>query len=640
MSVQAGTCNWNGEPVRPEFLAGISASVAEYGPDGETTYEHGSIRMLYRPFHTTVESRAERQPYLSARGNVITWDGRLDNRDELIAQLRGDLTVDRTDVAIVAAAFDRWRMDCFAKLIGDWALAVWNPQEKEVIFARDYIGIRHLFYYPTATRVTWCTHLAPLAQCGNQFTLCDEYIAGYLAFHPDAHLTPFREIHAVPPGKVVHIRGTETIIRTYWAFNTRLRTKYKSDGEYEEQYRHLFHQAVRRRLRTTSPVLADLSGGFDSSSMVCMADDILSKEGAEAPRLDTFSYYDSSEPHEDDFLYLVKVAEKRSTSGFRVDLRGTGDSLSFENLTFSATPGFGVRTEVKAAISDILQRHPYRVMLSGLGGDEVNGQSLNPTIQMADLLMQLRFTELARQLVAWTLLIRKRPLIELLFQSVLQLFPGAVRAQFSAQGKPEFWINHEFARRQKLSAIQIQNMNGLFFLRPSVRDAVQTINSLAQQIGYARPSVLEKRYPYLDQTLVEFLTTIPLDQLLRPGQRRCLMRRALAGLIPPEVLQRKTKASAARCYCVTLVKHWEMIESMFLSSISSRRGYVNDTRICETLLGMKNGHVPPNYLRLLRALCLEVWLRDAEARGIISSPSSARSARYPESGVIKDLGDP
>jgi len=141
MSVQAGIWNFQGEPVDRQFLARISQSIAEYAPDGETTYFDGPLGMLYRPFYSTMESRAERQPYISVSGKVITWDGRLDNRDELMTQLRSHPPDDRTDVAIVAAAFERWGMDCFAKLIGDWGLSIWDPREKELILSRDYIGI-------------------------------------------------------------------------------------------------------------------------------------------------------------------------------------------------------------------------------------------------------------------------------------------------------------------------------------------------------------------------------------------------------------------------------------------------------------------------------------------------------------------
>src|SRR5260370_14499295 len=196
----------------------------------------------------------------------MTWDGRLDNRDELIPQLWSDLTDDQSDVGLAGAAFDRWGTDCFAKLIGDWALAISNPREKELSLARDYLGIRHLFYYSTSKKVIWCSHLAPLALSGAQFTLCDEYVGGYLALYADAYLTPYREIRSVPPGKFVRIRDGIATVHNYWTYNPKRQIRYKTDIDYEEHFRHLFRQAVRRRLRTDSPVLAELSGGFDSSS--------------------------------------------------------------------------------------------------------------------------------------------------------------------------------------------------------------------------------------------------------------------------------------------------------------------------------------------------------------------------------------
>ena len=91
----------------------------KFAPDGESQHLAGSVGMLHRPFHTTTESRAERQPFI---GNhyALTWDGRLDNREDLVAVLRDSLTMESTDVAIVAAAFERWDTDCFEK--AEWGM--------------------------------------------------------------------------------------------------------------------------------------------------------------------------------------------------------------------------------------------------------------------------------------------------------------------------------------------------------------------------------------------------------------------------------------------------------------------------------------------------------------------------------------
>ena len=116
MSVQAGIWNFDGRPVDRKLLESLSESLRQQGPDGQSCYMNGSVALLYRPFHTTAESRREKQPYVSQRGFVLTWDGRLDNREVLVAELRSDLESRPTDVAIFSAAFDRWNTDCFRRI--------------------------------------------------------------------------------------------------------------------------------------------------------------------------------------------------------------------------------------------------------------------------------------------------------------------------------------------------------------------------------------------------------------------------------------------------------------------------------------------------------------------------------------------
>src|SRR6266436_1873235 len=127
MSVQFGRWNFDGQPGAPEYVEKVSAALAPYGPDSNESYSMGGVRILYRAFHTTKESRREKQPHIPSSGVVITWDGRLDSRSDLISEMRDTLTMTSTDIAIVAAAYEKWGANCFGKLIGDWAISIWNP---------------------------------------------------------------------------------------------------------------------------------------------------------------------------------------------------------------------------------------------------------------------------------------------------------------------------------------------------------------------------------------------------------------------------------------------------------------------------------------------------------------------------------
>src|SRR5581483_664700 len=99
---------------------------------------------------------------------------------------------------------------------------------------------------------------------GTSLTIDDEYTAGYLTLCPTAHCTPYREIQAVSPGCFVTIHDGRVSTHRYWAFHPRQAIAYKTDTEYEDHFRSVFRQAVRRRLRSDTPVLAELSGGLDS----------------------------------------------------------------------------------------------------------------------------------------------------------------------------------------------------------------------------------------------------------------------------------------------------------------------------------------------------------------------------------------
>jgi asparagine synthase (glutamine-hydrolysing) len=333
--------------------------------------------------------------------------------------------------------------------------------------------------------------------------------------------------------------------------------------------------------------------------------------------VDTFSFHDSNEREEDDLQYFISVETQRKRTGFHVDLQGSGDSFVLENPSFVGTPSPGSRAEVRSSLSSIVERFGYRVILSGFGGDQMNGQTLDPRILMAELLLELRWIELLRQLTAWSLLIRKRPWIQLLLQTLVQLVPVPVRAQFTSPMTNLPWLNRNFARKHQVSARLLEVVDDIWFIRPTTRDAMQTIATLSRHLSSSRPSVVEKRYPYLDQNLVEFLTAIPLDQLLRPGQRRWLMRRAVAHMLPPDVLNRTIKARVGRYPCAVMEKHWDRVEQALSSSVAARRGYINSDSLREALLAMKNGRLPTYVLRLVNAICLEFWLRDVQARGIV-----------------------
>jgi len=129
----------------------------------------------------------------------------------------------------------------------------------------------------------------------------------------------------------------------------------------------------------------------------------------------------------------------------------------------------------------------------------------------------------------------------------------------------------------------------------------------------------EARYPYLDQNLIEFILSIPASQLLRPGERRSLMRRALAGIVPPEILSRRTKQVGARTPVLALEKHWNELQSIYQTPLSTNLGYVREAQLLKTISDARAGKIVP-LVRVLWTVALEYWLRDLAARGLLDVP--------------------
>jgi len=405
MSVQFGKCNFDDRPMDPAELDKVRRLLAPYGPDGQGEICNDNFAIFYCAFHTTSESRKVEQPFTSRSGAVITWDGRLDNREELIGIQSSVLSSHCTDLQIVVAAYERWGTQSFAQLVGDWAVSIWNPGDRTLILAKDFMGVRQLYYSIEKDRVTWCTVLDPFVLFAPRLLrLNEEYIAGWLGAYPAEHLTPYSGIYSVPPSSFVRLTRTTQKLSKYWDFDPCKRVRYTTDAEYEEHFRFAFSESVRRRLRSDRSVLAELSGGMDSSSIVCMADRLTS-EGTEHNGVDTISYYNESEPDWNELPYFSRVEEKRGRTGCHLNIT----SAEFPTLTsdanyFAALPASALRSiETNGELARYMRSHGYRVLLSGIGGDEVTGGVPTPIPELADLLASGSGTLLIRQLRIWAL---------------------------------------------------------------------------------------------------------------------------------------------------------------------------------------------------------------------------------------------
>jgi len=258
-----------------------------------------------------------------------------------------------------------------------------------------------------------------------------------------------------------------------------------------------------------------------------------------------------------------------------------------------------------------------RVVLSGIGGDEVMGGVPTPVPELENLLAKAQFCVLAHQLKVWALEKRK-PWFHLFWEAARGFFPPAL-VGVPKYMRPAPWLQSSFVKRHWAALTGYPSRTKLFGPLPSFQDNLGTLDALRRQLACtALPfePPYEKRYPYLDRDLLAFMFAIPREQLVRPTQRRSLMRRALIGIVPDEILNRKMKAFVARSPMVAISKDWAHFTEMTQNMLSSSLEIVDPERISEALQNVRRGKEVP-MITLRRTLCLEGWLKDLRALGII-----------------------
>jgi asparagine synthase (glutamine-hydrolysing) len=636
MSSLGGIHNFNGTPIDNRVLGALGDALAVRGPDAGDEVCSTSVGIAYRGFHTNQESRLETQPFISRNKHILAWDGRLDNRKELISELRHSLEDDTTDVAIVMAAYLEWGMDFLPKLIGDFSLSLWDPFERRLVLARDPVGTRPLYYHLNTNRIVWSSELVPLVNlAGIRLEVNDEYIAGYLAYEPDPWLTPYKNVQALAPGHVLNVLNGQVSQHEFWKLDPHIEIRYKTDADYEEHFRHLFREAVQCRLRADGPVWAELSGGLDSSSIVCMADHIIKSGDVQTAELKTVSQVFDESADSDERKFIQCVEQQRGKTGLYLcedDYRLLA-FVSDRSLTRTLNP-FLYAGEYHQALYEAMSEDGARVILCGRGGDEMLSSSMDPSPELADLLFELNLAELHRRLQIWSRTLKK-PYLKVLWQNaVIPLLPPQIQVAFRRGENFEMpqWFNAQFASRMCMRERMLVTKDVFGCRTPSSRDQATGFISVVRGIatGYRREiAKVEVSYPFTHIPLVEFLQAIPFNQRVRPGETRSLMRRSLRALLPEKIAARKGKGKPGGAICRAFAREWPRLQQLFKDASICSRGYADyaglKLEIEKTSHGSGTHSVP-----LIKAIALEIWLRTFESQDGLTEINTSL-ARVPAS---------
>lgn len=566
MSAIAGIINFDGRPVDMPTLERMQTLLTPYGSDAQRHVQQGSAAFLRTLFRTTPEDSFDRQPLVHAEsGTTLVFDGRIDNREELTEALGITATEARlmADSALVLRAFLHWDTKAVARLLGDFALAVWQSRRRRLILARDALGYRPLFWHRQAGWLAFATMPKALfAVPGVPRALREAGVHDYLALIPiTGQATLFEEISRVEPGQLVVLEEGRTVSEYHHRFDPTKQLKLRSPEEYIEALREQLDRAVACRLRAVGPVASELSSGMDSSSVTATAARLLAAENRRLLALTAVPRAGFAGP---------------VPSGRHADEGPGARALAsrFENIDHVLFPSTGLSpAEGLRDLIEDLDRPPLnicnfvwvqqmhneavsrgcRVMLNGWGGNMTlshDGATLFPW-----LLSRGKFLAWWREAQAMRRRYPKSTLQWYLKHSLATFVPAPLWRAYEAR-RNRGWSLEQYSAvnpelGQRLNTRGRARKAGIDLLyRTPPNGALFRINTIylidfGEYTAAQNASGFEGRSPLFDRRLTELCLAIPDTLFLRDGQPQWILKQMMRDILPPEILEAKTRGLQA-----------------------------------------------------------------------------------------------
>jgi asparagine synthase (glutamine-hydrolysing) len=633
MSAIGAIFNFHQRPFNEDDLRDLTAlwhAFRKWGPDGGRIVTTDSLGFCYQAFNTNREARLEQQPLVARDGRILAADVRIDNRDELFAANPDGVTSHSTDVDYLTAAHDRWGPDLAFHVVGEYAFALYDARQRRLLLCRDHIGARPLYYHVNRDRLIVSSQLVPLVDLfGISRDINEEFVGGCLARGPQPGLTPYKHIHSVKPAHVVMVTESGSISeKPYWALHPEREIRLRNDGEYEEAFSHEVRNAVQAPLRTDRPVLIELSGGLDSSTVACLAVDGIRKGRTQATRFETLSLVYDESPTSDESTFIDCVERQLGRAGIHVRDEDGMLLPSLDTACDAVTPNpVLVCSAYHEGLCRVMQETGARVLLTGVGGDQVLGSSYDPYPLLGDLLVKRKPLALQRELRLWSRTLSKPALSLLWHKTIVPVLPQVLQpwCRPDAMKKVPSWFNPAFVARTKLREQNLPPTDPFGFRLPSEIDRSISYLSVVKGISpcYRRElACLDSSHPFMHRPLIEFLQAIPFEQFLRPGENRSLMRRALRDVLPEKIARRKTKGNPSEGLARAMAREFSTMRALFTDARVCAYGFMDQAPLLAAVERAKNGH--EQYTgALLLTISMEFWLRALERRSVTKDYATA-----------------
>ncbi len=542
---------------------------------------------------------------------AVAFDGWIDDIDS--RALAGD-GPDRSWAAAVAHRYREAGADALSAIVGDFAFALWDKRQRQLLCARDYVGVRPLFYAVAGPHFACASQLKQLTSCAFVSGGLDPQYFAEAIVNAAQHggRSPLRAVRRVLPGRLLTVTGGRVVTRMLWTPGTTIAVSRESDAV--DGFRTVFQHAIGKYVIHRGAVASELSGGLDSSAIVCSAQHLMGGSRRDRGLCGAITVDFGYAPNSDETAIAQATARRwgvdhaiirRGVDSFFVGWRKSVRYWDEPNPSMFAAP-------ILQDYRSVLDTAGATALLNGMGAEAALASVIDVPIHLADWFRTGRWRGTVAELLAWQR-VTKRPLLNLAWDAVIAPSLRRRGAPPIGNSAPPAWVQPAIIRACQETAAGPDAWAGDGLADAAHYDLIRKVSASLSR-GLVERAV-HVRYPFLYRPLVEFMLALPWQWKLRPLGSKWLLRAALKDLLPPAVRHRAMSTSGGHSRYLSLARHWSEVATLADGSQLAELGLIDPRRFRHALELARSGHAP-DLPALLMSLAVEAWLH--EHRGIRS----------------------
>lgn len=590
------------DPIDPDGFLRMMRVIAHRGPDGQGTLAfncqtkqtilnhepfragtkgssaslvNGSDLMLGQLRLSIIDlSEAGSQPMIYGDRYWLTFNGEIYNyielKDELV--LLGHTFSSHSDSEVLLAAYAQWGKAMLTKLVGMFAFAILDTQELTLFLARDFFGIKPLFYTQANRDFFFASEIKALLEHPEVSRKAnDQRLFEYLSlgYTDGTEASFFADIQSLPPAHCMTVDLKQKSVSTperYWSVDRQSRSNLSFDSAAEE-LRELFLDSIRLHLRSDVPVGACLSGGIDSSAIVMSMRHI----GGKSLDIHTFTYVaDDEAVSEEKWADVIAKAANTIHHKTKPDSANVAENIK-AFVDIQDEPFTNTNMYVQYLVFQKAKEVGIKVMLDGQGSDEMLGGYLHYLkFRVVSCLAKGDYKQAFQLMTDAT---KDRPTYRRSVpkESLYLTLPSGIRKSvIEKRTKPKPWISQEWLAKSGVNLTLPAHPTGVDAFRTALHESLEVRGIIALLRYEDRSSMahsIESRVPFLTPSLANFIAALPDEYLIdRQGNTKCVFRKAMRGIVPDEILDRRDKVGF-----LTPERQWFMqLKPWLIDTLSSQ----------------------------------------------------------------------